>query len=214
MPSAVVSAVTPRFLSRLGRRGRRQPAWAEPVANAQSVWRFGLNTKLARTKAGLTVEEVAKRANLDEEDLRLMEAGRLGPPLVSFMLPLASAIDVPLSSLLDGVEAPLPVSPQMAKVLKAMAESSRSEEWFGLELLEATGLSSGVLYPALATLEHGALVLSRFEEEDERIARLAEEADRPDGRPGRDDDEELARRRLYHLTPLGEEIARFIPSSV
>jgi PadR family transcriptional regulator PadR len=77
-------------------------------------------------------------------------------------------------------------------VLQAIASGRR----FGLEIMEATGLPSGTIYPALRRLEAMELVRSDWE---------ADKRARQEGRP---------RRRYYELTPagkrrLGEAAARF-----
>lgn len=76
------------------------------------------------------------------------------------------------------------------QVLGALAEGHS----YGFDLIERTGLPSGTVYPALASLEKRILVDSRWEDEDEA---------RGEGRP---------RRRYYRITPAGltalEEAAR------
>lgn len=77
-------------------------------------------------------------------------------------------------------------------VLQAIASGRR----FGLEIMEATGLPSGTIYPALRRLEALDLVTSDWE---------ADKRARQEGRP---------RRRYYDLTPagrrrLGEAEARY-----
>ena len=77
-------------------------------------------------------------------------------------------------------------------VLQAISSGRR----FGLEIMEATGLPSGTIYPALRRLEALELVRSDWE---------ADKRARQEGRP---------RRRYYELTPagkrrLGEAAARF-----
>jgi PadR family transcriptional regulator PadR len=69
------------------------------------------------------------------------------------------------------------------RVLHAMLESAPRER-YGLELMRATGLKSGTLYPILGRLEENGLAESRWEEVDSSA----------EGRP---------RRRLYRLTPNG-----------
>lgn len=67
-------------------------------------------------------------------------------------------------------------------VLQALSDGHR----YGFEVIECTGLASGTVYPALATLTRRALVRSRWESADQAHA---------DGRP---------RRRYYELTMAGE----------
>lgn len=61
-------------------------------------------------------------------------------------------------------------------------------EWYGLELMERAGLSSGTIYPLLHRLEHDGWLASTREDVDPSRA----------GRP---------RRRLYRLTALGQTAA-------
>jgi DNA-binding PadR family transcriptional regulator len=68
-------------------------------------------------------------------------------------------------------------------VLRAVADGVA----YGFDIIDETGLPSGTVYPALASLERRELVESRWEDEDEARAR---------GRP---------RRRYYRLTPAGAE---------
>lgn len=62
-------------------------------------------------------------------------------------------------------------------------------ERYGLQLMQATGLPSGTLYPILARLERAGWVESRWEEVDPAA----------EGRPSR---------RYYRLTPAGVTEAR------
>src|SRR5262245_45603299 len=66
-------------------------------------------------------------------------------------------------------------------ILHAVATGSR----FGFDVMEATGLTSGTVYPTLDRLEHQGLLRSRWE--DEAAAHL-------EGRPAR---------RYFHLTAAG-----------
>jgi DNA-binding PadR family transcriptional regulator len=68
-----------------------------------------------------------------------------------------------------------------ALVLRAVAAGYR----YGFDVMEACGLPSGTVYPALRRLEKAGLLKSVWEDEDEAHA---------DGRP---------RRRTYELTPSG-----------
>lgn len=70
-------------------------------------------------------------------------------------------------------------------ILRALASGRRH----GFEVMEATGLPSGTVYPALRRLERSGYLTSVWEDEREAHA---------DGRP---------RRRAYRLTGLGEELA-------
>jgi DNA-binding PadR family transcriptional regulator len=77
---------------------------------------------------------------------------------------------------------------QTLRVLAAMLERP-SDEWYGLDLLQQTGLKSGTMYPLLARLEVGGWIVSRNEGIDPSS----------EGRP---------RRRLYHFTETGLPSAR------
>ncbi len=74
------------------------------------------------------------------------------------------------------------------KVLRALMDDL-SGEHYGLELIAATGVKAGALYPILARLEADGAVVARWEEIDQSI-------------------EMRRRRRYYRLTPSGESIAR------
>jgi len=70
-----------------------------------------------------------------------------------------------------------------ALVLRAISGGYR----YGFDVMEACGLPSGTVYPALRRLEKAGLLKSRWEQEEEAHA---------DGRP---------RRRTYELTGAGAE---------
>jgi DNA-binding PadR family transcriptional regulator len=76
---------------------------------------------------------------------------------------------------------PRPLGTATIAVLQALAD----EHCYGFDIIDRTGLPSGTVYPALATLTRKALVRSRWESED-----LA----RAEARP---------RRRYYELTRAG-----------
>jgi PadR family transcriptional regulator PadR len=76
----------------------------------------------------------------------------------------------------------------VAKVLRVFLQDP-SAACYGLELMKATGLPSGSLYPVLARLERAGWVCSRREEIDPSV----------EGRPPR---------RYYELTPDGLASAR------
>lgn len=77
---------------------------------------------------------------------------------------------------------------QTLDVLSAMLDDPY-QEWYGLELANASGLKTGTIYPALARLEQSGWVSSYWEEVDPSVV----------GRP---------RRRLYRLTGEGADLAR------
>jgi PadR family transcriptional regulator PadR len=80
------------------------------------------------------------------------------------------------------------VTVTMAKVLRALLEDPAKPS-YGLELMKASSLPSGSLYPVLARLERAGLVVSWREQIDPAA----------EGRPAR---------RYYQLTPDGLESAR------
>lgn len=82
------------------------------------------------------------------------------------------------------------VTGPLIKVLAAFLESPTSE-LYGLQLLRATNLKSGTLYPLLDRLEDGGMLKSRWEAEDTSTS----------GGP---------RRRFYRLTASGTHDARQI----
>jgi DNA-binding PadR family transcriptional regulator len=64
---------------------------------------------------------------------------------------------------------------------------------YGFDIMEATGLPSGTVYPALRRLEQSALIRSHWEKESEAVRKL---------RPAR---------KYYRLTGLGDQaLARAI----
>ncbi len=67
----------------------------------------------------------------------------------------------------------------------AILAAVRDGHRFGLDMMDATGLPSGTVYPTLARMEDRAFLESEWE---------AEETARAEGRP---------RRRYYRLTPDG-----------
>jgi PadR family transcriptional regulator len=75
----------------------------------------------------------------------------------------------------------LPLSPALVAVLQAIARGAR----YGFDIIDATGLASGTVYPALARLEDEALVSSQWEPH-----RIAQSEKRPP-------------RRYYEVTAAG-----------
>jgi DNA-binding PadR family transcriptional regulator len=76
-----------------------------------------------------------------------------------------------------------PLSFGAASILRAVAAGDR----FGFDIMEATGLTSGTVYPTLDRLERGGLLRSRWEVEAEAHR---------EGRPAR---------RYFHLTAAGAD---------
>ncbi|QXJ19952.1 helix-turn-helix transcriptional regulator [Actinomadura graeca] len=71
---------------------------------------------------------------------------------------------------------------------QALLEPAR--EWYGLEMMQATGLPSGTVYPIITRLEQCGWITSHWEDPSEHEMQ---------GRP---------RRRYYQLTQEGTEAAR------
>ncbi len=76
----------------------------------------------------------------------------------------------------------LPLSPALIAVLQALVDGAG----YGFDIIDATGLPSGTVYPALARLEDESLVSSRWE-----AHRIAQRDKRPP-------------RRYYEVTPAGQ----------
>jgi len=84
-------------------------------------------------------------------------------------------------------------SPKMtlqAKMVLQLALQDPGREWYGLQMIEATGLPAGTIYPIIARLERYGWLESRWEDPAEHEAA---------GRP---------RRRYYRFTADGAERAR------
>jgi len=84
--------------------------------------------------------------------------------------------------------------PRVGKATLALLdlmESDISREWYGFELMRATGLQSGVVYPVLARLERAGWLI-RWADDIET---------REPGRPPR---------RLCRLTEEGQRVARAV----
>lgn len=94
------------------------------------------------------------------------------------------------------------------RVLKALLDKPSSEQ-YGLQVMEATTLTSGALYPLLRRLESHGVVSSRWEAE--ALARSA-------GRPPRryyaltKDGAALAKQELSALTPIVQPSNRVRPA--
>jgi DNA-binding PadR family transcriptional regulator len=78
----------------------------------------------------------------------------------------------------------LPLRPSLVAVLQALTAGARH----GFDVINATGLPSGTVYPALARLEHDGLVESRWEKHE-----VAQREKRPP-------------RRYYEVTTAGERM--------
>jgi DNA-binding PadR family transcriptional regulator len=78
----------------------------------------------------------------------------------------------------------LPLRPTLVAVLQALTAGARH----GFDVINATGLPSGTVYPALARLEHEGLVESRWE-----AHKVAQKEKRPP-------------RRYYDVTTAGDKI--------
>jgi DNA-binding PadR family transcriptional regulator len=80
----------------------------------------------------------------------------------------------------------LPLSPALLAVLQAVATGCR----YGFDLIDATGLPSGTVYPALSRLERDGLLDSKWEDH-----RIAQREKRPP-------------RRYYEMTDVGGRALR------
>lgn len=80
-------------------------------------------------------------------------------------------------------------------LLRHLIDHHRHDEFYGLELLQPTGIDEGTLYPNLKSMEHAGWLTSHTEDEQAWLAGA------PPGRgPGR-------RRTYYSLTPEGRRAA-------
>ena len=84
----------------------------------------------------------------------------------------------------------LPKMTLQTKMVLQLALQEPGREWYGLQMIEATGLPAGTIYPIIARLESHNWLESRWEDPAEH-----ETAGRP-------------RRRYYRFTPDGAERAR------
>lgn len=76
------------------------------------------------------------------------------------------------------------------KMVLRLALQDPGREWYGLQMIEASGLPAGTIYPIIARLERYGWLESRWEDPAEHETQ---------GRP---------RRRYYRFTSDGEERAR------
>jgi PadR family transcriptional regulator, regulatory protein PadR len=84
----------------------------------------------------------------------------------------------------------LPKMTLQTKMVLQLALQEPSREWYGLQMIEATGLPAGTIYPIIARLERHGWLESRWEDPAQHEAA---------GRP---------RRRYYRFTSDGAERAR------
>ena len=84
----------------------------------------------------------------------------------------------------------LPKMTLQTKTVLRLALQEPGREWYGLQMIEATGLPAGTIYPIIARLESHGWLESRWEDPAEHEAA---------GRP---------RRRYYRFTSDGAERAR------
>ena len=68
-----------------------------------SVERFSRNLRARRAEAGLSQERLAARCKLHRTEISLLERGEREPRL-STMIRLSRGLDVPVSSLLEGID--------------------------------------------------------------------------------------------------------------
>ncbi|HEY0280939.1 MAG TPA: helix-turn-helix transcriptional regulator [Solirubrobacterales bacterium] len=79
------------------------PPWApDPAAEAGLSGRFGENVRLLRARAHISQEELGFRADVHRTQISLFESGRR-LPRIGTALKLAAALEVDLSTLLDGI---------------------------------------------------------------------------------------------------------------
>jgi transcriptional regulator with XRE-family HTH domain len=79
------------------------PPWApDPDAEAGLSARFGENVRLLRARAHISQEELGFRADVHRTQISLFESGRR-LPRIGTALKLAAALEVDLSTLLDGI---------------------------------------------------------------------------------------------------------------
>jgi transcriptional regulator with XRE-family HTH domain len=66
------------------------------------AWRFGANLTHFRAEAGLSQEELGFIAELHRTEIGLLERGTR-VPRIDTLLKLATALDIPVTELLDGI---------------------------------------------------------------------------------------------------------------
>jgi transcriptional regulator with XRE-family HTH domain len=82
--------------------GTDAPWSADPDAEEGMRLRFGENVRLLRAHAHISQEELASRADVHRTQISLFESGRR-VPLLGTAVKLAAALQVDLSTLLDGI---------------------------------------------------------------------------------------------------------------
>jgi PadR family transcriptional regulator, regulatory protein PadR len=85
-----------------------------------------------------------------------------------------------------------PKMTMQTRLVLRLALQDPGREWYGLQMIEATGLPAGTIYPIIARLERHGWLESRWEDPAEHVAA---------GRP---------RRRYYRFTPDGLERAQAV----
>jgi transcriptional regulator with XRE-family HTH domain len=78
------------------------PWSTDPDAEEGLKARFGENVRLLRARAHISQEELASRADVHRTQISLIESGRR-LPRIGTVLKLAAALEVDLSTLLDGI---------------------------------------------------------------------------------------------------------------
>jgi transcriptional regulator with XRE-family HTH domain len=83
--------------------GRADAPWSpDPDAEEGLRVRFGENVRLLRARAHISQEELASRADVHRTQISMFESGQR-VPLPGTLLKLAAALEVELSTLLDGI---------------------------------------------------------------------------------------------------------------
>jgi transcriptional regulator with XRE-family HTH domain len=83
--------------------GRTDAPWSsDPDAETGMRIRFGENVRLLRARAHISQEELASRADVHRTQISMFESRQRVPPLGTAMK-LAAALEVELSTLLDGI---------------------------------------------------------------------------------------------------------------
>jgi transcriptional regulator with XRE-family HTH domain len=83
--------------------GRTDAPWSpDPDAETGMRLRFGENVRLLRAHAHISQEELASRADIHRTQITFFESGQR-MPMLGTALKLAAALEVELSTLLDGI---------------------------------------------------------------------------------------------------------------
>ena len=85
----------------VARAKAKQPSrdWKNNPDYVATVARLGRNTRLLREQLGLTLEELAERADLETQQLQKLEVGAIRNPTLVTVFRLAHGLKVPLETL-------------------------------------------------------------------------------------------------------------------